>query len=424
MEYLRLLRHGNFAKLWFAQILSQVGQNLLNFALIILVYDLAQHTRFANSSVALLVIAFGLPALLIAPMAGVLVDRWDRKTVLVVSNVLRAILVPLYLLAGHRLWLILLLSFIVSSILQFFVPAEAATIPNTVPKRMLLLANSLFIFSLYAAFIVGYSASGPAVQFLGSRGPYLIVTVMMALAAVLTSLLPPQPYTKPTVPLPRPHLINDLRESWKLINENAERFFAILQLTITQAVVSILITLAPALSLALLHIPLQDASHVLIIPVGVGMVLGVMLVSVVTKNRAKATVIQAGLIIASITLTLVGLSGELYRLYQGNTVIPVASISLIVGILMLVLGLINSMISAAAQTLLQESTTNANRGKVFASLNMMINLAATAPILITGFLADLLSVTRVITIIGAILTVYSLFMVRHYRVLRPRKQQA
>ena len=245
MEYLRLLRHGNFAKLWFAQILSQVGQNLLNFALIILVYDLAQHTRFANSSVALLVIAFGLPALLIAPIAGGLVDRWDRKTVMVVSNVLRAMLVPLYLLAGHRLWLILILSFVVSSILQFFVPAEAATIPNTVPKRLLLAANSLFIFSLYAAFIVGYSASGPAVQFLGSRGPYLIVTVMMALAAILTSLLPPQPYTKPTAPFPRPDLIKDLRQSWQLINENAERFFAILQLTITQAVVSILITLAP-----------------------------------------------------------------------------------------------------------------------------------------------------------------------------------
>jgi MFS family permease len=415
MEYLKLLRYGNFAKLWFAQIFSQVGQNLLNFALIILVYDLAQHTRFANFSVALLVLAFGLPALLVAPMAGTLVDYWDRKTVLVVTNVLRAVLVLTYITVGQHLWLILLLSFIVSSILQFFVPAEASVIPNTVPKKLLLPANSLFIFTLYGAFIVGYSASGPTIQLLGSRGPYIAVAIMLGVAAVLTALLPKQPRKEVTDPLPRPHLIRDIRENWHLVRENNDRLFAILQLAVTQAVISILITLAPALSLALLHIPLQDASHIIIIPVGVGMVLGVFMVNVVSKNRDKATIIQIGTVIAAITLTLVGLSGDLYHIYQGNTIIPVISIALITGVLMLVLGMINAMISAAAQTLLQESTSDGDRGKVFASLNMMINLAATAPILFAGIFADLFKVTRVITAIGILLGIYAVSMIRWYR---------
>src|SRR5206468_3795444 len=128
VEYFSLLHYGNFTKLWGAQIFSQVGQNLLNFALIILVYDLAQHTHFANISVALLVLSFGLPSLLFAPIAGTYVDYWDRRKVLVASNLLRAVLVLAYIKGEHNLWAILLLSFLVSTVLQFFVPAETATI--------------------------------------------------------------------------------------------------------------------------------------------------------------------------------------------------------------------------------------------------------------------------------------------------------
>ncbi len=416
MEYLAVLRQPDFAKLWIAQILTQVGQNLLNFSLIILTFDAATHSHFANLSVALLVLAFGLPAVLFASTAGTLVDFWDRRTILVVANSLRAALVLLYLLIQGHLWLILLLTLIVSTILQFFIPAETATIPRVVPKALLLPANSLFIFSLYGAFILGYSASGPVIQVFGAKGPYLIVAIFMAVAAVLTALLPPQPVQRPASALPRRlHLVQDFQENWKLVTSHRTRFFSILQLTVTQGLVSILVTLAPALSLALLHIPLQEASHVIILPVGVGMVMGVLLVNVVTRKQAKATVIQAGLIIAGVTLTLLGLSPHLYELYQDNTVLPVASIAFIIGILMLMLGLINAMISAAAQTLLQEHTTDDNRGKVFASLNMMINLAATAPILVTGLLASILSVTKVITLIGLALTVYAIVMAIRYK---------
>jgi MFS family permease len=81
---------------------------------------------------------------------------------------------------------------------------------------------------------------------------------------------------------------------------------------------------------------------------------------------------------------------------------------------MLILGIINAMVSAAAQTLLQESTEDKDRGKVFGSLNLMVNIAATLPVFITGLLADLLSVTKVVMLIGGALFVYSLFMLWRY----------
>lgn len=413
-----MLRIANFDKLWLAQILSQIGQNLLNFALIILVYDMTSGTHYANLSVALLVIVFGLPSLLFAPIAGSYVDYWDRRLVLIATNLLRALLVLGYIAFEGNLLIILVLSFVISTIMQFFVPAETATIPKLVPKSLLLPANSLFIFSIYAAFIVGYSASGPAVQQFGHHGPYWVVAGMWFVAGILSLLIPKQPVRRPKSRPPRPHLWERMAENWTYIRAQRDRYFSVLQLTVTQAMVSVLVTLAPALSIALLHIPLQRASHVLIIPVGVGMVLGVLVVHFVVRDRAKMAVIQVCLIIASIALTALGLVGQLYRTYHGETLVPIATISVIVGILMLILGLINSMISATAQTLLQETTSDENRGKVFGSLNMFINLAATMPILFSGALADLLSVTKVVVIFGFLMTVYSIYMAWHFRPAR------
>jgi len=415
VEYLALIRNRNFTKLWLAQILSQVGQNLINFSLIILVFNLAAGSRFANVSVSLLVLSVGLPALLFASMAGVYVDYWDRRKVLVVTNILRGILIVGYVFVDGSLGLILLLTFIISIIMQFFIPAETATIPSIVPKKQLLSANGLFVFSIYASFILGYSGSGPAVRMLGEHGPYILVAAMMLLAALLTAFLPSQHHHRAGVRPPRPRLIKTIVENWRLIRERPDRFYSISQLTITQAIVSVLITLAPALSLALLHIPLQEASHILVIPVGVGMVLGVLLVNPLGKAGGKTAVIQAGLIIAACTLIALGLSGQFYREYHGEAILSTTTIAMIVAILMLILGLINALISATAQTLLQESTGDDNRGKVFASLNMMINLASTVPILLSGVLADLLSVTKVTIILGLLLGAYAIYMLRHYR---------
>jgi sugar phosphate permease len=106
------------------------------------------------------------------------------------------------------------------------------------------------------------------------------------------------------------------------------------------------------------------------------MALGLVLVHEATRRRAKVTVIQACLVIAGITLILLGFSGQLYRLYHGAALVPTATIAMFVAVLMLVLGILVAMISAAAQTLLQESTSDNNRGRVFSALNMMVNIAA------------------------------------------------
>jgi MFS family permease len=410
--HLSVVRNVNFNRLWTAQVLSQIAQNLLNFALIIRVFQLAQGTRLANVSVALLILSFGIPSIFFAAAAGVYVDHWNKKLVLVVANFLRAFLVLGYLVFEHNLAMVLLLSFVISTITQFFSPAEAAAMPALVGPKQLLRANSLFIFTLYASFIIGYSGSAPVIALFGPSGPYFVTAVMFALAGLCVTFLP-NIHVKETVGMPFKKVMRytgrEIIRNWHLIRSNHNLSFPILQLTITQASLGVLLALAPALAIAVLHTQLQNASHYLIIPAGLGMVIGVVSINHLVKHLSKVRIVALGLITAATALTLLGLTPQLGRFsHHGHHLVNGTQVGLTVAALILILGIMNALVSAAAQTILQESTTDANRAKVFGALGMMINIAATMPIFFAGILADLTSVTQVIGALGILLLGFAL----------------
>lgn len=398
-----IVRNINFNRLWGAQILSQIAQNLLNFALIIRVFQLAEGTRLANVSVALLILSFGIPSIFFAAAAGVYVDHWNKKRVLLIANVVRAVLVLGYLLVEQNLYLVLLLSFLISSATQFFTPAEAAAIPALVPKRQLIRANSLFVFTLYASFIVGYSASAPVLAAFGAHGPYILTASMFAVAALLVSLLP-SIQVKESRGMPFMRIVrytgHEILSNWRLIRSNHKLSFPILQLTITQSILGVILALAPALSITILGVPLQQSSHFFVIPAGVGMILGVILIEKVAKHFSRIRIIAVGLTIAALALMLLGLSNQLHSVTNGRALTPHYEIGLLVAPLVFILGFMNAIVSVSAQTILQENTTDATRGKVFGALGMMINIAATLPIFFAGILSDVFGVASVVFVIG------------------------
>ncbi len=409
-EDVSIIYNANFNRLWGAQILSQIAQNLLNFALIIRVFQLAQGTRFANISVALLILSFGIPSIFFAAAAGVYVDHWNKKFVLVIANVFRAVLVLGYLAFEHNLFMVLLLSFLISTATQFFSPAEAASIPALVSKRHLMKANSLFVFTMYASFIVGYSSSAPVIAIFGTKGPYFLTAIMFALAAGLVSMLPsikiPESVGMPFRRVVR-YTFREIVANWKLIRSNHNLSFPILQLTITQSILGVILALAPALSLAILHLPIQDSSHYLVIPAGIGMVLGVIAIDTIIKHITRIRLIASGLLVAAAALVLIGLSSHLRGPANGPELLAHYQIGLLVAPLVFILGFMNAVVSVAAQTILQENTDESSRGKVFGALGMMINIASTLPILFAGILADLTSVQAVVTALGLFLLGFS-----------------
>src|SRR5579875_1180271 len=144
--FLTLLKKKNFLRLWLAQLISQTIFNASNSALLVLINNI---TGGSTTGIGLAIICFSIPAILFGAPAGVVVDHMDKRLVLWSSNCLRALatlffVVVLFLNRGGLLPIIYLLTFLISTIGQFFTPAEGSTIPMLVDSEELMPALSLF----------------------------------------------------------------------------------------------------------------------------------------------------------------------------------------------------------------------------------------------------------------------------------------
>src|SRR5262245_23320257 len=162
---LTLLRQRNFGLLWFGQLISLTGDWFLFIALPFYIYNLTGSTLATGAMFA----AQLLPGLLFGSLAGVFVDRWDRKRVMIVSDVLRGLTLLLLLVvqSAEWLWLIYLTTFLQAAIGQFFQPAKNAVIPQLVDEKDLIPANSLNAVSDSLTRLVGPSLGGVMFAALG-----------------------------------------------------------------------------------------------------------------------------------------------------------------------------------------------------------------------------------------------------------------
>src|SRR5215218_8470952 len=132
---LATLRHRNFALLWFAGLISLIGDWVLMTALPYYVYQQTHSTLTTATMVA----AELLPQLFLGTVAGVFVDRWDRRRVMIVANGLQAGLVLLLLLVAslEQLWIVYLITLAQNCAIAFFGPAENALLPTLVSEEHL-----------------------------------------------------------------------------------------------------------------------------------------------------------------------------------------------------------------------------------------------------------------------------------------------
>lgn len=408
MSLLQTIRIANFSKLWTAQIVALIASYLLNFILIFTVYDLTSDTSYSTLSVSLVVLSFTVPAFFASPIAGAYVDYWNRKKVMVVVNILRAILVLCYIPAMDNLPLIIFLTLLISIITQFFIPAEAATIPQLVPKKYLVNANSLFVTSIYVTFIIGYIATIPTIALFGTIGAFYITAVLFLLAALLIAWLPKQSTSGQRGNHPTINPLTQLKINWQLVNQVPNRFIAVMMLGLSQGLMYILITLMPALSSTLFDGNTKTNSYLFIVPIGIGMVVGIIIVNLLPQWINILKTLFASLLFASVLLIFLGL----YTLLWGVSASSGAQLSTtaVIVITVCLFGVFTALVATLAQTLLQYNTDDTNRGRVFGSLQMLISFGAILPIFITGFLSDTLGAGWALLIIGATLSCCTYFL--------------
>jgi MFS family permease len=204
---LALLHQRNFALLWFGGLISLTGDWLLYAALPFYVYQ-QTHSTLATAA---LVAAELVPNFLLGSIAGVFVDRWDRKRVMVVANVLQTGVVLLLLVrSAEWVWLVYLVSIVQTAIGTFFSPAENALLPRLVPEEQLLPANALNSLNNNLARLIGPPIGGLLLSIGGLYGVVLLDSASFLTAAVLIGLL-----TMPgSARKASPHHAADAKDVW------------------------------------------------------------------------------------------------------------------------------------------------------------------------------------------------------------------
>jgi MFS family permease len=182
-----LLTNRHFRLLWFVHLAATLAQELCSISVVVLVFSATGSTLQATG----VLVARSLPPLLLGPIAGSIVDRLPRRTVLVAANLLRAALVVAMLfgdtVAPGRIWLGYALVFCLTLVDIVHKPALQASLPAIVPKAQLVRANSLIFSTTQVAFTVSYTLGGIAVA--NGRTLLLFFTMSLFLVAGLAAAL-------------------------------------------------------------------------------------------------------------------------------------------------------------------------------------------------------------------------------------------
>lgn len=183
--YRRLLGDNpEFTKLWLAQVVSLTGDW---FNTVVLSALVAQFTSGSGLAVSIFLMARFLPPLLVSPFAGVLVDRFNRKQLLIWSNLLRALIVPLFLLATEpeHLWIIYAVTIAQFTLSAIFEPGQSAIIPALVRPQQLVEANTLVSVTWSVMLALGAVLGGAFAFAFGTEAALLADAVTFAVAAAL-----------------------------------------------------------------------------------------------------------------------------------------------------------------------------------------------------------------------------------------------
>lgn len=185
-DFRAVLGNGAFRALFVAHFASNVGDWLAFMAL----FSLASFEWGADVlGVSFLAIAYMLPLATVSPVAGVWVDRWDLRRVLVWSDLLRAGIVLGMALSSSFIGMCLLL-FLHQTVACFFNPAQHAAIPRLVERRHILAANALNTQAAHFTKILGPGVAGVLVALLGVRGCFYVDAATFAVSGALLMLLP------------------------------------------------------------------------------------------------------------------------------------------------------------------------------------------------------------------------------------------
>jgi MFS family permease len=408
---LTVFRNPSFLRLWLSQAATQIGGNMVLFGLTVIVSE-----NNPNTAVSLLILSFLVPAVLVSAVAGVYVDRVDRRLMLIATNVLRGLAMIGLFLVGDHLLLLLLLNLFVSTVTVFFAPAEAAMIPEVVPRHQLLAANGVFTLTLNAAFALGFALLGPLViNLAGPQAVILVVAALYFLAAVFCWTLPPSPPPARATngdgavgetQRAMESTLAQLREGFAFIQGHRSIGWSLLYLGITASLVGVLGVLGPDFAQTALGLRPKDTS-IIVLPLGAGIVMGILLLNSYGKFLTRRRVIEGGLIVLGVMLSLLSVAGPISQFLQNvdraGSLLDLSAITSLLAIVVFIAfiaGIAYAAVAIPAQTQLQEDLPEDVRGRVYGVLFTLVSVSSFVPIIVVGPISDFIGTATVMLLVA------------------------
>ena len=395
----------NFLFLWLGQLVSNFGDRLNQMALVALVYQ-----RNPGNEVALAkLISFTLiPVFIIGPIAGVWVDRLNRRNVMIISDIMRGILVlaiPFFIVANQILPIYFMI-FLMFSISRFFIPSKMAIIPELVSKDKLLIANSLQDTTHMIGNVVGLMVAGFIVniRYVGAIGGFYIDSATFFFSATLIAMI--------ALKNNRPHdvredlratgqalgsslkrsVLGEIKDGFKYLAEHRDMRFIIYVLFTLLAGIGaiscvIIVFIQNAFGTSTRHIGFFGTYLVC------GLFLGTLLYGRLGQKLDKRRTIQASFIMSGIFIMLFTLSVSRYP----NVFLA--------GALSALIGAAVSPMMASLNTLTHETVPEEARGRIFSSLEVVIHLAFLIFMFVAAYTAKYIDRSWILIATGAVFSV-------------------
>lgn len=404
-------KNAHFMKLWWAQLISQFGDRLNQMALIGLI---AQRDGSAYSLAKLLSFTI-IPVFIVGPIAGVYVDRWDKRTTLFICDIARGFLVlaiPFLFIQKHSIIEIYIVVFLIFCFSRFYVPAKMSIVPELVPSENILMANSLLTTTGMLAFVMGCALGGFLVDKVGVKAGFIGDAATYFFSALMIISM----RSKFKITISKQKIIAKGKEFLTIektflseIKEGLFYLFSQRQIRFVMNMFFILLSAAGAIYVVII-VFIQKAFNtvtrdlgVLAVCLGAGLFVGSLLYGRWGKKVLWSRTIFFSLIAGGIMVIIFA------TMVQQFASVPLAAA------LAFLLGVVIGPIFIASNTIVHVASDEEMRGKVFSALEVVIHFAFLTAMLISSWLAQRIDPFWILVCVGAIFTVVGVAGIVRYR---------
>jgi MFS family permease len=389
------LRRTDFKLLWLAQTISDLGDGLTTLALMLLALKLTG----SPAAVAATLIALELPQVTIGLAAGVFVDRWERRRIMLASDTLRAIVVLGFVAVDSesRLWLLFVFALSQASVGTFFSPARTAFVAAVLPADELLAANSLTQMTRVISTVVGSTAAGLLVGLSGQYWPaFAFDAVTFAASVALVSRVGARSH--PAGSGSDVGLSGELHEGLRFIAHSPTLLATLIATSTALLGIGAVNVLWVPLFTNELHVPTAlfgavDFALVTAMILGAG--LSVRLVSRIGAPKTITGCLAA----LGVAVALLAGVGSFWQVL----------------VLLFAIGWILSPIQAAIMTIVQTSVTDDMRGRAAAALGTVNSTATIASMGLSGVVAAMIGVRGSFVLAGGVIALSALVALLLFR---------